>query len=994
MPPALTRFLGLAVVLAVMASCGPPAPTPPSLAAFSVSPSTITGSVPTAVTWSFSFDNTPEPAPACVIDDLGPVSNGSQTTLTLNASTTFTLRCSNAAGESTRDVTVTVNPAVRPLLATFTAAPSAVVIGTPTMVTWAWTYSNTPNPAPACDIDNGVGTVASGTATSVTLFANRVYTITCTNAGGTASRQITVSAVTAPVAPNIATFVATPSSVNQGVTTTITWTWTYSSPPTPAPVCSIDQGIGTITNGSSTTVTIGADRTYTLSCTNTSGTRTRQVTVTVIPPVAPTIGTFTATPSSVTQGTTTSVTWAWTYSNSPFPAPTCTIDQGVGAVTSGSARNINIPADTTFTLTCTNSGGTGARQVTITASPPVAPVIASFTATPSAVRSGVSTFVQWSWTYANSPTPAPSCSISPSVGAVTNGQQVAVNITSPTTYTLTCTNGGGSGTAQATVGIAVTAVISGFTATPSSLDAGTAASVTWTWSYSNTPNPAPTCSIEHGVGAVTSGATSSVTLAQARTYQLQCVNTGGTATAETTVAVNDCASGAVCGAHATCVETASSYTCSCDPGYTGDGDTCSALASCNATPSLCDPNATCNNTGGGFACACRPGYVGDGTTCTRARVTFVTSVTGNGNLGSWADSGGQTGLAAADAVCQARAAAVGLSGTYVAWLSSTATDAYCRVHGLTGKKSARCGQPTLPVAAGPWVSVTATPFAPAIDRLLSPNLELYYPAGLDELGNALPVTTQIFTATDTNGVFVPLNTSYPTPCSDWTSGLNTGRSVAGLAYGGGTGWTRWGGTTTYLACDTANRLRCMEVGAGPALPPRHPAAKRAFVTSLTGNGNMSTWAGSGGSTGLLGADAICRQRARFSGYPNAQSFKAWMSTASGTVATRFTSNGPWARPDGVLIAVSKPDVLDGQILAPISMTELGQYLSGATTSDNAWTGTNPDGTLNTTWNCSSFATSSSSIFGATGLHDYIDNNWSYGAGTSCNALRRLYCFED
>ena len=39
-----------------------------------------------------------------------------------------------------------------------------------------------------------------------------------------------------------------------------------------------------------------------------------------------------------------------------------------------------------------------------------------------------------------------------------------------------------------------------------------------------------------------------------------------------------------------------------------------------------------------------------------ARQMFVTSVTGTGNLSTWADAGGFTGLDAGDAICQARAA--------------------------------------------------------------------------------------------------------------------------------------------------------------------------------------------------------------------------------------------------------------------------------------------------------------------------------------------------
>jgi len=107
-----------------------------------------------------------------------------------------------------------------------------------------------------------------------------------------------------------------------------------------------------------------------------------------------------------------------------------------------------------------------------------------------------------------------------------------------------------------------------------------------------------------------------------------------------------------------------------------------------------------------------------GTTAVTNKV-FVTSVSGNGNISTWADAGGKTGLAAADAVCQARANAAGLPGIFKAWLSDGNDDAYCRVHNLTGKISANCGQSSLPASAGPWVRMDGFPFGARIDQLLN-----------------------------------------------------------------------------------------------------------------------------------------------------------------------------------------------------------------------------------------------------------------------------------
>uniref|UniRef100_A0ABI7YTC8 Nidogen 1 n=1 Tax=Felis catus TaxID=9685 RepID=A0ABI7YTC8_FELCA len=57
----------------------------------------------------------------------------------------------------------------------------------------------------------------------------------------------------------------------------------------------------------------------------------------------------------------------------------------------------------------------------------------------------------------------------------------------------------------------------------------------------------------------------------------------------------------------------SSYTCSCLPGFSGDGRACRDVDECQ--PSQCHPDAFCYNTPGSFTCQCKPGYRGDGFHC-------------------------------------------------------------------------------------------------------------------------------------------------------------------------------------------------------------------------------------------------------------------------------------------------------------------------------------------------------------------------------------------
>ncbi|ATB36871.1 Fibrillin-1 (MP340) [Cystobacter fuscus] len=80
-----------------------------------------------------------------------------------------------------------------------------------------------------------------------------------------------------------------------------------------------------------------------------------------------------------------------------------------------------------------------------------------------------------------------------------------------------------------------------------------------------------------------------------------------------------CADGsAKCDANALCTEASGSFACTCKPGYTGDGFTCTDIDECASGTTTCDANAHCTNTPGGFTCACKSGYTGDGTTCTDA----------------------------------------------------------------------------------------------------------------------------------------------------------------------------------------------------------------------------------------------------------------------------------------------------------------------------------------------------------------------------------------
>lgn len=256
----------------------PPTPTAPVLTSFVASPSLLVASAPTEITWTWTYAGLPFPEPTCTVDNgVGEIENGATTTVTIDTVTTFRITCTNSAGTGERPVIVAVPPTA-PTIATFTTNPTVVPIGLPADVTWTWTYTAPPSPAPTCSISPTVGAVTNGQTTSVTQAIGTTYTLTCVNAAGTRTANVFVTAATAP---QLATFATAPTTVVSGAPTSVTFAWTFANAPSPAPTCSIDQSIGTITNGSARTLTLTANTTYTLTCSNAGGMTTMPFTVTV-----------------------------------------------------------------------------------------------------------------------------------------------------------------------------------------------------------------------------------------------------------------------------------------------------------------------------------------------------------------------------------------------------------------------------------------------------------------------------------------------------------------------------------------------------------------------------------------------------------------------------------------------------------------------------------------------------------------------------------------
>lgn len=161
--------------------------------------------------------------------------------------------------------------------------------------------------------------------------------------------------------------------------------------------------------------------------------------------------------------------------------------------------------------------------------------------------------------------------------------------------------------------------------------------------------------------------------------------------------------------------------------------------------------------------------------------------------------------------------------------------------------------------------------------------------------------------------------------------------------------------------------------------------KRVFVTSTSTTGNIG---------GLAGADAICTARASAAGISG--TFKAWLSTASVSVASRFTqATVPYYRRAGGNIVVLAQN---WAALTANSTTVPGQISfdeNGVVVAANVWTGTSTTG-ASAVPTCVDWTSTAGPMGGRQGYSSPRpqDIGWWTDQGTAaCHSNSRLYCFE-
>jgi hypothetical protein len=295
----------------------------------------------------------------------------------------------------------------------------------------------------------------------------------------------------------------------------LNYSWTQVSGPSVA-ISGANAAIATFTAAGSTSYG------FTLTVTDQVTGLTASANTTVTTQRALSVIRFSATPSQIASGQ--SSTLAWNVPN----ATSVTIS-GVGSgLNPAGTATVSPKQTTTYNLTASGTGGqTISASVTVTVGASK-PAIVRFAASPTNISKGGTSLLSWTTTGASTVT------INNGVGTVSANGSTSVSPSATTTYTLTATGADGvtsvSAAVTVTVGGAVPTVLS-FTASPTVIAAGGQASLCWNVSNATSVSISPT------VGTVNSVACATVTPSATTTYVLTATNGVGPIQAVVTVSV-------------------------------------------------------------------------------------------------------------------------------------------------------------------------------------------------------------------------------------------------------------------------------------------------------------------------------------------------------------------------------------------------------------------------------------------------------------------------
>lgn len=482
----------------------------PTISSFSPAAATIITGTSTTLTANFT-NGTGVVTPGNI-----SVTSGTAVTVNPTATTTYTLTVTGSSGTTPATQTATVAVDAVPTIGGFTPGAATIEAGTSTTLTA--TFANGTGV-----ITPGNITVTSGTAVTVTPASTTTYTLTVTPPGLASAAITQTTMVAVDQAPAITSFTAGTATIEAGTSTTLTAVFTGGTGV-------VTPGNIPVVSGTAIPVSPTATTTYTLTVTPALGPAITATTAITVDPV-PTITSFTANPTNVAPGSSSSLTAVFTGGTGVITAP-----GGYSSpATSGVAVSVTPSANTTYTLTVTPPVGTVTATQTVTVTVGTA-TITSFRASPTEIQSGTSTSLTGYFSGGNGVISGPG---SFSANA-TSG--TAVSVTPPTvttqtvdTYTLTVTPAGGGTAATQTVTVTVDPlpVITSFTAATNPLVAGNSTSLTAVFSGGTGVITPGASGGSTGSISVTSGNPATVSPATTTTFTLTVTPGVGSAVTQT-----------------------------------------------------------------------------------------------------------------------------------------------------------------------------------------------------------------------------------------------------------------------------------------------------------------------------------------------------------------------------------------------------------------------------------------------------------------------------
>lgn len=322
---------------------------------------------------------------------------------------------------------------------------------------------------------------------------------------------------------------------------------------------------------------------------------------------------------------------------------------------------------------------------------------------------------------------------------------------------------------------------------------------------------------------------------------------------------------------------------------------------------------------------------------------FVTSTT------HYADTIGSA--AGADAICTARAAAAGITGTFRAWFSDANAGAAVRLGAARG-----------------FIRVDGAPFADELSDLAGFG-QIFNPLNVTENGKVATGTVTVWTGTTRTGVRDQFT------CLDWTSRDAEARGGTGRVQGGPISWT----ARSASGCDAARRLFCFQVDYSAALNVTPAVGKRVFLSV----GNFVP----GG--GITAADQICAGEAIAAGFSG--NYKALLATTTAPAVSRFTLAPLYVRPDGIAVGTGIQLAAGETLPSGLWQNAFGTYGNN----NSVWTGAATPSVAGSSASTCDDWTSTASASGVGGATTLADATWwaAFSNGV-CSQGLKLYCLED